>query len=425
MMNDCKKSLLLVLCCVLAVAFLAGSAAAGQKAQKPAPPKEPSRRTERDDRLLEGWLSPWRSVKEDLAERRLKVGLGLTTIFQASVGGLNDNDAAKGTFTSDLSVQYLAYGRDEAGVHDDYGKVGLLIESRAGDGISARKVGSLMGVNDDPFSGGFSRDQVAVLTELWWEQTFADRKLIVTLGKLHANNYIDNNAYANDQTRYFMASPLVFNRNLPLPQDGLGFRAKYTPLEWLDFQFYASDANADVRESGFNTAFEHGADLFSAYQVAFRPTFGELRGNYRFLVWVDGRRREKFRGGTRSHDTGFTLSFDQEITSRLGVFCGYGFARDDVNVIEHSWRAGVQLSEPIPGRQEDLVGLGVAQGIISQDARRAEGLDNQETIFELYYRCQVASWLQVSPDVQVVLDPGADQDNDTAVVFGLRFQADF
>ena len=39
---------------------------------------------------------------------------------------------------------------------------------------------------------------------------------------------------------------------------------------------------------------------------------------------------------------------------------------------------------------------------------------------EAYYRFQVTSWLQVSPDVQYLIDPGLTSDNDDTLVLGLR-----
>ena len=35
---------------------------------------------------------------------------------------------------------------------------------------------------------------------------------------------------------------------------------------------------------------------------------------------------------------------------------------------------------------------------------------------------EIAPWLHVTPDVQVIIDPGGSSDNDTATILGLRMK---
>jgi porin len=50
----------------------------------------------------------------------------------------------------------------------------------------------------------------------------------------------------------------------------------------------------------------------------------------------------------------------------------------------------------------------------------ADNLDDSSYGFEAYYRFQVTPWLQLSPNVQYLIDPGIGEGTDNALVLGLR-----
>jgi porin len=128
---------------------------------------------------------------------------------------------------------------------------------------------------------------------------------------------------------------------------------------------------------------------------------------------------------------GFYLSFDQMVVKEndneedsqgLGLFGRYGFADSDVNEIRCFWSAGAQYQGPIPSRDDDVVGIGVAQGRLSPAAGFSA---SHETAMELYYNAQVTPWLSLTPSVQYVFNPGGDHNVDDAVVVGFRLQMAF
>ena len=109
----------------------------------------------------------------------------------------------------------------------------------------------------------------------------------------------------------------------------------------------------------------------------------------------------------------------------IGLFLRYGFAHAEVNELEHFWSAGVQYQGLVPTRDDDVVGFGVAQGVVSRFVERVDEKPRRETALELYYNFRVTPWLNVSPDFQVILDPGGRADGKDAFVAGLRVQASF
>jgi len=43
-------------------------------------------------------------------------------------------------------------------------------------------------------------------------------------------------------------------------------------------------------------------------------------------------------------------------------------------------------------------------------------------VLEIYYNVEIAPWLHISPDLQIVSDPGGSEDGGDAVLAGLRVQ---
>ncbi len=52
------------------------------------------------------------------------------------------------------------------------------------------------------------------------------------------------------------------------------------------------------------------------------------------------------------------------------------------------------------------------------------GINNAQTV-EVFYNIEVTPWLHITPDLQVLINPGGVDDRDVAVVYGLRMQMTF
>ncbi|MHC4682350.1 MAG: carbohydrate porin, partial [Planctomycetota bacterium] len=83
---------------------------------------------------------------------------------------------------------------------------------------------------------------------------------------------------------------------------------------------------------------------------------------------------------------------------------------------------GVQYQGVFEGRDDDVLGLGFAKGVFSNQAGYS---DEHESVVEVYYNAQISPWMAVSPSVQYVTNPGGDTANHDAVVLGVRSQMAF
>jgi len=226
------------------------------------------------------------------------------------------------------------------------------------------------------------------ITEVWWEQALIGDTLFIRFGKLDITGgfecrrcpvAFDGSAYANDETAQFLSPSLVNNSTIPFPDKGMGAVVYYNPIEWWYIAAGASDAQAVVDQVGFNTAFHEEDYFFYIFETGLTPELdsekGPLGGAYRVGLWVDGQDKARFSNGKNYRDdTGVYVSCDQlirkenddpEDSQGIGTFFRWGYANSDLNEIGNFWSFGFQYQGLIEGRDDDVLGIGVAKGIFS------------------------------------------------------------
>jgi porin len=382
----------------------------------------------------------WFGAGEKLAAEGLSLRLSATQVYQGVIrGGLaTHRHAGRYTGTYDLEIE----GDLEKLARLKGGSFYILAEGGWSPGLDAFSVGSLFNVNADALG-----DEAVMVSECWYEQAFLEDRLRVRVGKLDLTGgfecrgcpvSFDGNSFANDETTQFLNGALVNNPTIPFPDRGIG---AIVHAEWIKGWYVSAgvgDTQADARETGFNTAFK-GPDYFlSLYEtgvVADLPSGrGPLKGAYRAGLWYDPQPKEKFDGtGWNRDDVGLYVSADQmvwresadpEEDQGLGLFGRFGLADPDVNPIRAFYSIGGQYRGLIPGRDEDVLGVGLGYGRLT-DEPEADFTSDHESVLEVYYRICLPRGIEVSPSLQYVSDPGGQGDVQDAVILGVRIQMAF
>jgi porin len=286
-------------------------------------------------------------------------------------------------------------------------------------------------------------DQGIYVDELWLEQAFFGNRLRTRAGFLETQTLYDRNAYANSEDKQFSTTFLDNNPLVPLP-NGLGATTIVTPVPWLDLAVGVADADNEPRSAGFDTAFDsfESLDLYLEATARLELPGSErpLSGAVRLGFFRDGRRRVVYgktdssgEPATKRGHFGAYVSADQSVYHEpsggdqgLGVFGRFGYLDGDTSPVEWFWSLGAQYLGPIPGRDRDVIALGVYQAIGSERFQdRVDSSFDGEAGVEVYYRVAVLPWLAVTPDFQYVVDPGGFDGAKDAVVFVLRVRASF
>lgn len=116
----------------------------------------------------------------------------------------------------------------------------------------------------------------------------------------------------------------------------------------------------------------------------------------------------------------------------LWLFARAGGAPRDRALFEFVSDFGLSWAGPIPGRDDDTLGVGFVHARLSRDVRAFERLDAEvngtsyeaysdpESVLECFYNVQLTKWWTVRPDVQWIFNPGGSAAVADAVVVGLR-----
>ena len=367
----------------------------------------------------------------------IEMTVSTTQIYQQNLKGGISTHRKAGRYSGSYDIQLSADMEKLIGFSG--GSMYMRAEGSWSDGINDPSVGSQFGVNADA-AGYRSLD----VTELWYEQMLGSESLRLRIGKLDLTGTFecrgcpvsfDGNRFANDENTQFLNSSLVNNPTIPFPDRGLGAVLFWNPIEWWYASAGIADAQADARETGFNTAF-HGEDyFFSIAETGITPQIdspkGPMQGAYRIGMWYDPQDKDAFDGSsTVRDDRGYYLSLDQlvwkenttEDQQGLGVFARYGWADQNVNTFKNFISGGLSYTGLFDGRDDDVTAVGVGHGSLSDKSE--DFTVDSETVFEAFHNAQITKFIYLTPSVQYIARPNGANGND-AVVAALRLQIIF
>ncbi|MCF8184820.1 MAG: carbohydrate porin, partial [Polynucleobacter sp.] len=168
--------------------------------------------------------------------------------------------------------------------------------------------------------------------------------------------------------------------------------------------------------------------------------FNYLPGNYRAYLWHNGRGRGATYDQIERKHAGIGFSADQKIADDVTLFGRYGHQIKGQVRFDRALTVGAELDGSPWGRAADSIGLALGALRTSASFRRdsltidantdgnadfgyqASGLEKQ---LELYYRYKLNSHVELTPDFQIIRQPGGNASAPTLKVFGLRAKLGF
>ena len=320
-------------------------------------------------------------------------------------------------------------------------------------------------------ASGIEADRATRLWEVWYQQKFLEEdRLDIKIGQ----QSLDQEFMVSQEALLFVNTmfgwPMVPSADMPgggpaYPLSALGVRFRARPIDSLTALvgvFSGSPApNTDpdsqvANPSGVSFPVNNGALVIAELQYSY-PSVGSmvsadqssaLSGTYRIGFWYDS---EKF-DDLEEDDTGGSLAnplTDNNPYQHHGNYAFYAvmyqmlwndpkdsdsdrtinfFARamgtplEDRNLIDFSLNAGLTFHEPIRGRDDDTLGIGMGYAKVSDRLAAFEREQNfytpgsgpiqtGETFVELTYQYEITPWCNVQPDLQYVFNPGGGISN--------------
>lgn len=254
------------------------------------------------------------------------------------------------------------------------------------------------------------------LLAAWYKHTFTigdDSRLGATIGILDSTDYLDGNAYANDEYSQFMNEAFVNSGSYGLPSHDAG-----AAVEWASGPWSLNTVAINVGEDDDGNDFSFWG-VQAGYAVG--TTFGA--GNYRLIVAgassdfldPDGIREEG--------RLAWGLSLDQQLGEAIGAFLRVTWREDEAAVDYRAvYAGGLDFNGGAWGREGDNIGIGYAW------LDGGNGDIDGSRVAEAYYRAAVNDYLALTADVQYLKDdrigsaPG--QEDPQGWVVGLRLTAE-
>lgn len=260
---------------------------------------------------------------------------------------------------------------------------------------------------------GRSRDYLLTSWAKYAFEFSETHTLGLTGGIIDATDYIDENAFANDEYGQFQNEVFVNAVNGNFVSYDIG-----GVVQWEFGNFSANGLIMDVGENDEGNNFQ-----YYAAQLGYRLETGLGEGNYRLIGSITS---DNFINDDGDDDderlTAYGLSFDQELGDIFGVFLRVYFQEDDSQVTyEEEFSGGVNISGSIWGREQDNIGIGVAY------------LDDGETevdntwVTEVYARFALTDIFAATLDFQYMEDEydGSDLEDVDGWIGSIRITAEF
>lgn len=418
----------------------------------------------------------WGGARTELAENGILFDIDVAQVLQGNAyGGKNTKGAFEYGGSADLALRLdtARMGLWPGGLITLHGEteIGRAVNGDTGS-LMSPNLRALLPVPGDP--------GITTLSEFYILQALSE-KVVLAAGKMDLLALGDRNAFAGDtaHTTQFMNTAFQVNPVLfaAVPYTAMAAGVILIPTEWLTVSTLVADNDPDgaATRTGFNTAF-HGrqwSTVMQEYDLSVKPfgkpghqrigwfyttkDFTEFEEDPRitlpatriglpiarnFLPGPLRRTLRRIRIGNsfidsedpqvRPDNYGMFYNFDQYLVSDArdptkgwGVFGRFGLVPSTSNLFNQFYSIGLGGKGTIQTRDNDTWGVGYYLGNVANNVGERLGLSAEQGV-EMFYNIEVTPWLHITPDVQVIVDPGAGfRDRDPAIVYGLRARINF
>ncbi|NIP30601.1 MAG: hypothetical protein GTO02_11760 [Candidatus Dadabacteria bacterium] len=358
-------------------------------------------------------VQPWRKLNSKLRETiRLELTLAYTALYQVAdkatqaegknhaAGGIWDFSGLWEVFSENKS--YPAYiGFRSSTKHKLFTDIS---PSELGENI-----GSLWRTDGTYGENNF------FISQLWWEQHIFDNKLSFRVGKIDQSDYIDSFNFSSAKL-FFINSAFSSNPTISYPGNGLGAAVLYNPDKFFYILSSFGDANGDSSTFDFGTFFNE-QEFFAGIEVGFLTEINRHgNGNYHVAIWHSDRIKKQNVPSGR----GLAITFQQQFRNEYNTFLRYSYTNGDVTDVKQLLSGGVGVYDPLHlGINDNLLGLAFAWGEPEVNSLRSQ------YVIESFLRLQVFPSIQVTPDIQLIINPSEAPDENIVAVLGMRFRIAF
>jgi len=258
------------------------------------------------------------------------------------------------------------------------------------------------------------------VSELAWQESLADGKVVFLAGLVDQSNYLDANTYANNSQGQLLNSAFVNSVVIPFPYNNIGLNLQWQPSDkWYAMlgtgannQLPGNSPFADLSFDNWSYLLEFG--LTPANVLGLGPGIYRLQP---FLATVN-----------RHAQPGIGLNLEQQLGTNspfawFGRF-GVGGSRIAVDGAESQVASGLAMQAPLkhiglcPKLSNDYLAAGFVWS--KPSAAMKPAAHNNEYGLETTYVLQLTPAASLQPDFQVIWDPADNPNAARNYVFQLQ-----
>lgn len=296
------------------------------------------------------------------------------------------------------------------------GEVFVNIGNTHGGEPSANLVGDFQGISN------IEAGNHTFLYELWYKQNFKNLNITIGLQDLNANFATCDNSALFSNSSFGIHSSIADNVSPPIfPLTALGANIKWNISETFLWETAIFDGTPDdFNKNPYNTKWSLSKDQGYLTITEFQLKKSLLNGK-------DG--CYKLGGYFHQHNDsidvlqkndGFYFVGDQQVSSKLSVFCQIGLSPKKKNKNNRYCGVGINCKSLFDKRHDDQFGLAVAYAGIDGNSV------GSETAVELTYKLQLNRNIYLRPDIQYIINPvGTEAKLNNALVGFIRFGLGF
>jgi porin len=260
----------------------------------------------------------------------------------------------------------------------------------------------------------------AWLSELAWQQSLMDGKLVLLAGQVDQSNYIDANTYANNSQGQFLNSALVNSGVLPFAFNNLGLNLQYQPNEHWYVLFGTGALGQGSAQTPFNNLGFNNWSYLLEFGLTPQNFLGLGPGVYRVQPFV-----ATVQGVTQ---VGIGLNMQQQLgtNSPFGWFGRFGMGGTHATLYgaEAQVACGFTMQAPLaqiglfPKLSNDSLGAGFIWSRPSAVLQPAA--HENEYGLETMYALQLTPLVSLQPDMQLIWNPAGNPAAARNLVFQLQ-----
>ncbi|ENV46405.1 hypothetical protein P255_00544 [Acinetobacter brisouii CIP 110357] len=317
--------------------------------------------------------------------------------------------------------------------------VRALIMARQGQSVSVEQISDPHAPQLANVQANYGRGNSGTrLAELSIEKSFSNAGTSIRVGRFAMGTYFNvmscdfqNNSFCGAQMGKWQGSKWI---NAPVSQWAVMSKYNFTPEAYIQLGVFEYNPKNLEESEGWNFGTKDADGVNIPVEFVWQPkqAINNLSGIYRIGAFYNTandlkNQKDIVTGEPKSHTYGVWGVVEQQLTQKdltnqgLYGFMNFSFHDRTTNKVENMQQVGLKYIGLLDRHPNDILGLAINRIHVSNRYRQVHQNINADAEYniEMNYSYFPTKWLMLRPNIQYVVNPGATNHVNNALVLGL------